>query len=277
MIPIGIAIFFVLFSVVVWLMISPESRMQCMEMFQQTVLKLNQWKQRLIRTHGRFANVKKTPSLYFSWHAHQKLIVLTVIILLTPVFVALIFHTQLELEGFTEEPQNQGTLIAALLQGEQLVPPPPLPPELFLANEVQVERPMIESASRDWSLLDPDFRQRLLATYKIMEQQHGYKMVLLEGYRTPERQNNLALLGNNITNARAYQSYHQYGLAADSAFLRDGKVVISERDPWAMKGYELYGQVAESAGLTWGGRWKLMDFGHIELHRQDTLGKTPPK
>jgi peptidoglycan L-alanyl-D-glutamate endopeptidase CwlK len=23
--------------------------------------------------------------------------------------------------------------------------------------------------------------------------------------------------------------------------------------------------VAESAGMTWGGRWKMMDFGHVEL------------
>ena len=78
---------------------------------------------------------------------------------------------------------------------------------------------------------------------------------VLEGYRSPERQNRLS--GNkNTTLAKAYQSYHQFGLAADVAFKRDGKVVISERDPWAMRGYQLYGEVAESVGLTWGGRWK---------------------
>ncbi len=37
-----------------------------------------------------------------------------------------------------------------------------------------------------------------------------------------------------------------------SAFKRDGKVVISERDPWAMRGYQLYGEVAESVGLDLG-------------------------
>lgn len=43
------------------------------------------------------------------------------------------------------------------------------------------------------------------------------------------------------------------------------KVVISERDPWAMRGYQLYGQVAESVGLVWGGRWtKIHDYGHTE-------------
>jgi peptidoglycan L-alanyl-D-glutamate endopeptidase CwlK len=62
-------------------------------------------------------------------------------------------------------------------------------------------------------------------------------------------------------------------LAADCAFLRDGKLVISEKDPWAMRGYELFGEVAEAAGLTWGGRWKMMDFGHTELRRPGTIKK----
>jgi peptidoglycan L-alanyl-D-glutamate endopeptidase CwlK len=88
---------------------------------------------------------------------------------------------------------------------------------------------------------------------------------LLEGYRSPARQDLLAAMGSAVTNARAFQSWHQYGLAADCAFLRDGKLVISEKDPWAMRGYQLYGEVAESLGLTWGGRWTMMDFGHTEL------------
>ena len=58
------------------------------------------------------------------------------------------------------------------------------------------------------------------------------------------------------------------------AFKRNGKVVISERDPWAMRGYELFGQIAESVGLTWGGRWKsIKDFGHTE-YRMPGLKKT---
>ena len=32
-----------------------------------------------------------------------------------------------------------------------------------------------------------------------------------------------------------------------------------------MRGYQLFGEVAESLGLTWGGRWKMMYFGHTEL------------
>ena len=109
--------------------------------------------------------------------------------------------------------------------------------------------------------------------FKIMKEQHNYELVLLEGYRSPSRQNLLA--GNpNTTRAKGYQSYHQFGLAADVAFKRNGKVVISERDPWAMRGYQIYGEVAESVGLTWGGRWKsIQDYGHTE-YRMPGLKKT---
>ncbi|WP_407278577.1 M15 family metallopeptidase [Aromatoleum evansii] len=161
--------------------------------------------------------------------------------------------------------------IAALLAGEHLAPPPPLPPAVFATTEVEMLRPSLGNASRDWNLLDGEFRQRLLTVFKLLEEQHGYQAVLLEGYRSPERQAELLLRGPSVTQAAPNLSYHQHGLAADVAFLRDGRLVISERDPWAMRGYEFYGVLAEAAGLTWGGRWKMMDLGHVELRRREAL------
>lgn len=163
--------------------------------------------------------------------------------------------------------------IAVLLEGEQLVPPPPLPPEVFTTREVEQVRPDVVHASRNWNLMDQEFTQRLLVVFKLMKERHGYEMVLIEGYRSPERQAKLQEQGSHVTQVGANMSYHQHGLAADSAFFRDGKVVISERDPWAMRGYELYGQVAEQVGLTWGGRWKMQDYGHVELRRKGVLGR----
>ncbi|SFB84704.1 M15 family metallopeptidase [Massilia yuzhufengensis] len=171
-------------------------------------------------------------------------------------------------EGGTAMPDVQ---VAALLQGERLAPPSALPPSVFTTGEVELVRPLLVSASRNWGLLHPDFNQRLLLAFKIMKEKHGYDMALLEGYRSPARQDELASAGSHVTNARAFQSWHQYGLAADCAFLRDGKLVISEKDPWAMRGYQLYGEVAESLGLTWGGRWKMMDFGHTELRMRGVM------
>ncbi|WP_371762789.1 M15 family metallopeptidase [Massilia sp.] len=182
-----------------------------------------------------------------------------------PPLAALLLAERPMLNGYesTERPMN--TQVADLLQGEQLVPPPPLPPLVFTTAEVAQERPLLASASRDWAMLNADYTQRLLTVFRIMKERHGYEMAILEGYRSAARQDALAALGPGVTNARSWQSWHQYGLAADCAFVRDGKLVISEKDPWAMRGYQLYGQVAESVGLTWGGRWKMMDFGHTEL------------
>jgi peptidoglycan L-alanyl-D-glutamate endopeptidase CwlK len=191
-----------------------------------------------------------------------------------PVLIALGLSNWRTAEGFddTRVPAVNAQVLA-LLQGEQLVPPPPLPPAVFMTREVELVRPLLAKASRDWNLLDPDFRQRLLWAFKIMKDQHGYEMVMIEGYRSPERQSSLQQMGAHVTGAGAYQSYHQYGLAADSAFFRDGRLVISEQDAWAMRGYELFGQTAESVGLNWGGRWKLKDFGHTEMRKPGVLGR----
>ena len=174
---------------------------------------------------------------------------------------------------FGDEERMTERQIAILLEGEQLVPPPTLPPAVFTTREVEQVRPDIVHASRNWRLLDAEFTQRLLVVFKLMEERHGYRMALIEGYRSPERQARLFEQGSHVTQARANMSYHQHGLAADLAFFRDGKVVISERDPWAMRGYELYGEIAEQVGLTWGGRWKMRDLGHVELRRKGVLGR----
>ena len=131
----------------------------------------------------------------------------------------------------------------------------------------------IRNADRNWNKMNSEFVQRLLTVYKIMKDEHGYDMVLLEGYRSPARQARLLSKGAHVTKAGAYRSYHQFGLAADSAFIRNGKIVISERDPWAMRGYTLYGQVAKSVGLVWGGDWRMKDLGHVELRKKNILGK----
>lgn len=197
--------------------------------------------------------------------------VATLLLVLPPavVFVMRGAHTLAAFDD-TEAPQTD-SVVAALLQGEQLAPPPPLPPEVFATIEVEQVRPQLKTADRRWDKMDAEFQQRLLLIYKLMRDEHGYEMTLLEGYRSPERQTLLAGMGSNVTNAGAWQSYHQYGMAADSAFVRNGKLVISERDPWAMRGYELYGQVAQRVGMTWGGRWKNADLGHVELRRPGTI------
>lgn len=150
--------------------------------------------------------------------------------------------------------------IQGALNPERLVPPPALPPSMFTSSE----HPALETADRDWGKLNPRFTQSVLYVFARL-QARGYEFALLEGYRSPERQEKLADLGKQVTNARAFQSKHQFGLAVDLAPVRDGRLFISERDPWAMEAYTALGDEAEKAGLTWGGRWWFKDYGHLEV------------
>lgn len=198
--------------------------------------------------------------------SHRRMLGICMVLFLAPVCLLTIFANFTHLRSYDDATLHRDPVVASLLDGEQLVPPAALPPAVFVTPEAGADRTELATASREWMLLDPDFRQRLLLVFRAMER-HGYRMVLLEGYRSPERQQMLAQLGPHVTNAKAFQSYHQFGLAADSAFYRSGRLVISEKDPWAMEGYRLYGQYAESFGLVWGGRWQMRDFGHVELRR----------
>ncbi|MDR2323846.1 MAG: M15 family metallopeptidase [Acidovorax sp.] len=197
---------------------------------------------------------------------HRWLWCLGTVLIFFPALIG-VWLGQHNLTFFDEPERDPDARVALLLQGEQLVPPSPLPPEVFEAPEVEMARPLIREASRNWGSLDEEFSRRLLLVYKIMRERHGYEMTLLEGYRSPERQARLAALGNQVTKADANRSYHQYGLAADSAFLRDGRIVISEKDAWAMEGYRLYGEVAASVGFVWGGNWSFRDYGHVEYRK----------
>lgn len=203
---------------------------------------------------------------------HRYIAAASLALLLFPAIVVQLIASQKTFESYDDLPAITDPVVVALLRGERLVEPVPLPPDVFMTKEIEVERKGIAMANREWVRLETDFRQRLLAVFQLMEK-HGYQMALLEGYRSPQRQTALALQGSHITNAGAFQSYHQFGLAADSAFYRDGRIVVSEKDAWAMEGYRLYGHYAESVGLVWGGKWEMKDFGHVELRKPNKLAQ----
>lgn len=265
----AVAAYFLLACLVSWMILFPAGRAFLLQTLAGAGLRLQQGLGKMAQRQG--AGVVKIQrsgsdslrSLIVLVRRHYLLCLGGILLIVGPPLAAVLSGGSLR--GFDSDGREMNSHVALLLEGEQLVPPPALPPAVFTTVEVEQVRPMIVSASRDWALMDPQFAQLLLKVFKIMKEQHGYDMAILEGYRSPERQNRLAAMGSSVTNAAAFQSWHQYGLAADCAFLRNGKIVITEKDPWAMRGYELYGQVAESVGLTWGGRWKMMDFGHTEL------------
>lgn len=194
---------------------------------------------------------------------------------LPPLAVFLIRNDNVQLEsfetGYTDATGN--SQIVELLNGERLVPPPPLPPEVFVIAEAERRQlgevaaelipDKIVSADRRWDAIDAAFQQRVLVIYTVMKQR-GYEMALVEGYRSPARQAELAS-GGKATRAKAGQSCHQYGLAVDSAILKNGKLQWNMNDRWVRDGYFLYGELAEQAGLSWGGNWRsIKDYVHVE-------------
>ena len=83
--------------------------------------------------------------------------------------------------------------------------------------------------------------------------------------------------GGIVTNAKAGQSFHNYGLAIDVAVLKDGK--IDWKTDW-----DVLGKLGKQNGLEWGGDFKSfvdrphfqMKFGHThqELKAMVDAGKT---
>lgn len=83
----------------------------------------------------------------------------------------------------------------------------------------------------------------------------GYPLIVTSTVRSCKKQNALyaqgrTTPGNIVTNARCGESYHNWGVAFDVAFLVNGEARWDETLPWRKLG--LFGKVL---GLEWGGGW----------------------
>lgn len=109
--------------------------------------------------------------------------------------------------------------------------------------------------------------QRMQAELLTEAEAAGLPLVVTEGYRSPERQAKLYAQGRTapgpvVTRAPPGFSMHEYGLAFDVAVLKDGKATWpNDLDLW-----EKIGQLGESVGLEWGGRFKtIVDRPHFQF------------
>jgi LAS superfamily LD-carboxypeptidase LdcB len=99
--------------------------------------------------------------------------------------------------------------------------------------------------------------------------ERGVKIVVTEGYRSPERQNELYAQGRTkpgpiVTNAKAGQSRHQSARAVDVAIIKNGKVLEGKEYDKMMK--EL-GKMGVAMGLEWGGNFKsIYDPDHFQYN-----------
>ena len=120
--------------------------------------------------------------------------------------------------------------------------------------------------------LHPQFREKLEALQKICAAAK-IPIVWTQGLRTIEQQDALYAQGRTtagpiVTNAKGGTSYHNYGLAADFAVKKDGKLSWEDKvdvDADGEPDYREVGEIGESLGLEWGGRWKKPDLPHFQL------------
>lgn len=128
------------------------------------------------------------------------------------------------------------------------------------------------------TLLDRSDKNMANGTHKVVREsaleliKRAYKedinVQISEGHRSNARQNQLyaqgrTTPGNIVTNARAGQSWHNYGIAVDFFLTsNDGNKAL-----WTVnKDWRRAAQIGKSLGFTWGGDWDgFVDNPHLQM------------
>ena len=117
--------------------------------------------------------------------------------------------------------------------------------------------------------LDTGFRKKVKKLlYKA--RQEGIELRVTSAYRDCDEQNALYAKGRTapgkiVTNARCGKSSHNYRKAVDVVEFNNGKPL------WNNPNWNRIGEIGESVGLEWGGRWRSFK---DRPHFQDLGGKT---
>ena len=105
----------------------------------------------------------------------------------------------------------------------------------------------------------------------------GADYYAISGYRSPGEQAALYFQGRTapglvVTNAKPYESSHNFGLAIDVC--RDGLIDRRGLQPdYRPASYGVLGEEAAKVGLVWGGTWKKPDRPHVQWPGFVTAGE----
>lgn len=107
--------------------------------------------------------------------------------------------------------------------------------------------------SRDLNLLHSVFRP-VVDTFLADVQAAGIDLIVTCGWRSSDEQNALyaqgrTMPGHIVTNAKAGQSAHNFGLAIDVVALRNAKCVWAPGDPL----WQTIGNIGQGHGMIWYG------------------------
>lgn len=128
----------------------------------------------------------------------------------------------------------------------------------------------------DQSKLYPPFLEAMKLLYIACEKR-GYVFFCIEAYRSPERQSQLYSQGRStpgkiITNAKAFESYHQFGIATDSCRDKDGRKENGLQPDWDMEAYKVLQEECHKLNLTSGLDFKSFPEGpHIQWKTKTPL------
>jgi peptidoglycan L-alanyl-D-glutamate endopeptidase CwlK len=96
----------------------------------------------------------------------------------------------------------------------------------------------------------------------------GVTMLVYCTYRSAEEQDALYAMGRTapgaiVTNARGWQSLHQYGRAWDAVPLRNGKPLWRYAQTYWE--WQVAVKHADELGIEWGGHWRRPDYAHWQV------------
>lgn len=112
--------------------------------------------------------------------------------------------------------------------------------------------------------LQPQMKEKTIEFINRAESELGIKLQVTSAFRSFEEQEKLyaqgrTLPGKIVTWAKPGESYHNLGLAIDVIEIKDGKAL------WENPNWSKIGELGESMGFTWGGRWKMKDLPHFQF------------
>jgi hypothetical protein len=138
-----------------------------------------------------------------------------------------------------------------------------------MENEI-VEKTWDPKTDAKIQTLHPLMRAKASKFINQVEKRLGKRLRITDGYRTIAEQNKLYAQGRTtagkiVTNAKGGSSYHNFALAFDCYFTKNGSVDFSHAITPEVA------QIGKELGLEWGGSWKsFKDFPHFQLNKGTT-------
>ncbi|TCI57922.1 M15 family peptidase [Exiguobacterium sp. SH5S13] len=151
------------------------------------------------------------------------------------------------------------------------------------------EQTIVDRSDKAFANLHPHVRDRGESFVRLAYSCLGLEVRLTSGYRSADEQNALYAQGRSkpgqvVTNAKAGQSYHNYGLAVDFVIIHDNRAdydLSADHNKSGEPDWQELGELGKALGFEWGGDWRSFpDYPHLQMDfglsvRQLAAGKRP--